>query len=722
MALYKYITEQAAFYNDKNNVADNAVKRFNVTGYEEEGSWETPTSVEGDHEYNAVVTGSIKDDSSPLTITGGLFQISDGTAVATVTLNGSETTIEDVMEDIHEAFNEDSTATLNMKVEAFKKEYPDGSVESYLVITSTGLPGTGDQISISTISADLSQFGLTAGDTYGTQPSYTVQETRYLGGDVTTTTQIPNPELPKITTTFILDEEKATQTIQQGYTQSDIDVGNVDEFVFDSTTTFVETIFDDAVDTPISTYTDSNGAALYKEGKVGLEFEHSNEETEVASCGIASGTMDSILDITAIQGDYNYTINLNGVSLASLEESIPVPDFLESARVVGADVNESGLSITTGSFTISDGVNTATVVLDGTESSLFDIKPKIMSAMVSASPNQILFDVSITGVEQVHFTITSQKTLGTPDEITIAETTADVTEFGLSTGTTNATVAETFPNQTVQHYADANLAGSTITVDMVDGVTTNQQLADAIESIATIDSVTLASGEATDAWTLGVGTDTVNLTGGTFTYTFTDDIGILTPTGTVSDENDATLLIYDDTTLIAYADENGDLQDMGTYLDNGETNTVNYSTGVVQFTIDYTPSTSLLTIQYQGLTGLPSAWSFEPVSTTSEERAADAVNLDKHVEDILAASKSFGAQKVKEFTMENLLMGITASGQTNTVRKALYETWQAIETGSLHDAIYEAEQVTRTSPFLTEARLRGFINELEAYLGLPLSS
>jgi len=724
MALYKYITTQAAFYDENKDVADNAVNRFNVTGYEEEGSWETPTSVEGELEYNAVVTGSAKDDSSPLTISGGLFQISDGTAVATVTLDGAETAIEDVMEDIHAAFTEDSTATLNMKVEAIKKEFPDGSVESHLEITSTGPPGTGDEITISTISADLSQIGLVAGSTYGTKPSYTVQETRYLGGEVITSTQIPNPDLPRITRSFVEGENKSSQITQQGYTQNDIDNDIVEEFVFDSTSTFVETIFDDAVDTPISTYTDSNGSALYKEGKVGTTFEDAKEENVVASCGVASGTMDSILAITAVQGNYNYTVNLNGVSLASLEEAIPVPDRLNVAREIGGEVDEEGLSITAGSWTLSDGVNTATVVLDGTETSLFAIRPKIMSAMVDASPAQIFFDVNIKGITpgQLSFEIISQKTSGTPDEITIATTTAVLSEFGLSAGTTNATVEETFDDQIIQHYADASLAGSTITVDMVDGVTTNQQLADAIESIATIDSVTLASGEETDAWTLGVGTDTVNLTGGTFAYTFTDDIGILTPTGTVSDENDATLLIYDDTTLIAYADENGDLQDKGSYLNSGETNTVNYSTGVVQFIIDYTPSTSLLTIQYQGLTGLPSAWSFEPVSTTSEERAADAVNLDKHVEDILAASKSFGAQKVKEFTMENLLMGITASGQTNTVRKALYETWQAIETGSLHDAIYEAEQVTRTSPFLTEARLRGFINELEAYLGLPLSS
>jgi len=724
MALYKYITEQAAFYDDKKGVADNAVNRFNVTGYDEEGDWANPYTVEGEHEYNAVVTGSAKDDSSPLTISAGSFTISDGTDVATIALTGSETTIEDVMEAINSELVSEGT-TIN--VESHKKEFPDGSNDSFLVLRSTGTPGTSDEITIATTTATLSDFGLTAGTTNGTKPDVTMQDKRYLGGEFLTTNEIANPDLPRITVTTIEEEIKNVSLIQNGYTQDDIDDGVVPATIIDTTSTFVETVFDSTSVTPISTFQNSSGAHLYKEGKIATEFKHANEETVGAVCGIASGTMDSILEITAIQGNYNYTINLNGVTLGSLEESVPVPDRLNAARVVGSDVNESGLSITAGSFTISDGVNTATITLDGSESSLYDIRPKIMSAMLNASPGQIFFDVNILGgaIEQNHFEIISQKYQGTPDEITIAETTADVSDFGLATGTTNATVAETFDDQVVQHYADASLVGTTITVDMVDGVTTNGQIADALKTISTIDTVELASGDVEDwmnVWTLGAGTDTVNLTGGSFAYTFTDEFGILEPTGTVSDEDDATLLIYDDTTLIAYADENGDLQDKGSYLDSGETNTVNYSTGVVQFTLDYAPSTPLITITYQSLTGAASAWKYEPVSTTTEERAADATNLDKHIEDVLAASKAFGASLVDEFTTENVLMGITASGQTNAVRKALYETWQAIETGSLHDAIYEAEQVTRTSPFLTETRLRAFINELESYLGLPLSS
>jgi len=58
------------------------------------------------------------------------------------------------------------------------------------------------------------------------------------------------------------------------------------------------------------------------------------------------------------------------------------------------------------------------------------------------------------------------------------------------------------------------------------------------------------------------------------------------PEGTVSSEATATVRIYDGTTLVAYADEDGVLTDHNSsaFLDTG-TFTVNYSTGVIAFTI-----------------------------------------------------------------------------------------------------------------------------------------
>ena len=68
------------------------------------------------------------------------------------------------------------------------------------------------------------------------------------------------------------------------------------------------------------------------------------------------------------------------------------------------------------------------------------------------------------------------------------------------------------------------------------------------------------------------------------------------PTGVA----DATVVFYDGTTAIFYADENGTLVDTGAYLDSG---TVNYTTGAVSFTLDalYTPTSDITVIYHSNL-------------------------------------------------------------------------------------------------------------------------
>jgi len=105
--------------------------------------------------------------------------------------------------------------------------------------------------------------------------------------------------------------------------------------------------------------------------------------------------------------------------------------------------------------------------------------------------------------------------------------------------------------------------------------------------------------------------------------TITDTLvpyAINAPDGTVSDEDDATVVIYDGSTAVIYADENGDLHDVGvgTYLDATASNAMVYATGAIAFTLDagYTP-TATLEAQYTSLytdAGIvyaenPGAWS-----------------------------------------------------------------------------------------------------------------
>lgn len=97
----------------------------------------------------------------------------------------------------------------------------------------------------------------------------------------------------------------------------------------------------------------------------------------------------------------------------------------------------------------------------------------------------------------------------------------------------------------------------------------------------------------------------------------------------------------------------------------------------------------------------------------------------KQVQDIVGASIDFGRQLVVEFGAENVLMGIQQMGQTNRVRKVMKEVVDALNAGALSDAIYECRQIPEVEmdgTFLSHARLLGFINKCEAFMGEPLST
>lgn len=101
------------------------------------------------------------------------------------------------------------------------------------------------------------------------------------------------------------------------------------------------------------------------------------------------------------------------------------------------------------------------------------------------------------------------------------------------------------------------------------------------------------------------------------------------------------------------------------------------------------------------------------------------MTTEEKVQAIMEAAMEFGKQLMKEFAAENVLLGITQAGMTNTVRKRLSEVTNALLTGSLYDAIYEVRQIPpehKDDTFITDARLLVFINKIEKYLLIPLST
>lgn len=86
---------------------------------------------------------------------------------------------------------------------------------------------------------------------------------------------------------------------------------------------------------------------------------------------------------------------------------------------------------------------------------------------------------------------------------------------------------------------------------------------------------------------------------------------------------------------------------------------------------------------------------------------------------------AFGQKILEEMSYENVMLGITQAGMTNQVRKRTAEVTSALATGSLYDAIFEARQIPaedKDATFITDVRLLAFVNKIETYLGIELST
>jgi hypothetical protein len=110
----------------------------------------------------------------------------------------------------------------------------------------------------------------------------------------------------------------------------------------------------------------------------------------------------------------------------------------------------------------------------------------------------------------------------------------------------------------------------------------------------------------------------------------------------------------------------------------------------------------------------------------NEQKVADKAAAEQaaQLDRVLTNAINFGMQIMKDFTKENMVLGITQDGMTGTVRKAMIEVISALQTGSLYDAIAEAKaipQESKDAKYITDARLLSFVNKIEEYLGIELS-
>jgi len=92
---------------------------------------------------------------------------------------------------------------------------------------------------------------------------------------------------------------------------------------------------------------------------------------------------------------------------------------------------------------------------------------------------------------------------------------------------------------------------------------------------------------------------------------------------------------------------------------------------------------------------------------------------------VLAPAVAFGELLMNDFTAENILLGITQYNMTAVVLERMGAVITALQTGSLYDAVTKVRQIPLSdydTVFITDPRLLAFINKVETYLGLPLSS
>lgn len=116
-------------------------------------------------------------------------------------------------------------------------------------------------------------------------------------------------------------------------------------------------------------------------------------------------------------------------------------------------------------------------------------------------------------------------------------------------------------------------------------------------------------------------------------------------------------------------------------------------------------------------------WEIKLDQTKKDTEAA--LNLKNAQEQQYINAIDFGFGLAVSYGTENALMGITQDMMTKTVRQAMSEVTNALQTGSLRDAMDELKLIpegSKDAKYITDARMLEFINKIETYLGDPLST
>lgn len=96
-----------------------------------------------------------------------------------------------------------------------------------------------------------------------------------------------------------------------------------------------------------------------------------------------------------------------------------------------------------------------------------------------------------------------------------------------------------------------------------------------------------------------------------------------------------------------------------------------------------------------------------------------------YIQGLVTSAMMFGQQILIQFRAENVAMGIMQDNMTGWLLEKLSSVMEAILAGSLSEAIVRLKAVPIAEydgKYLTVPRMISFINKIEVYLGIPLTT
>lgn len=137
----------------------------------------------------------------------------------------------------------------------------------------------------------------------------------------------------------------------------------------------------------------------------------------------------------------------------------------------------------------------------------------------------------------------------------------------------------------------------------------------------------------------------------------------------------------------------------------------------------------LSTIQYIETVGNDiSIYFSEELSSEDEDTLSDVVDdhqpitIHNIIDQKIKESTAFGKSIIDEFTVENVLLGITQAGKTRALSDYCHKLVHYISTGSLYAAVEQIDAMIAAgldpslSPFITEARLLSYKSKIVDFL------